>query len=281
MRRLVSPSVSSSKRRLHAVSVLGDYLAATGLDWRTITAHDFEPVLADLGENARCYLVCGIRRYYREAVELRLTDRNPAQAVPCRAQSSGAFRLSNSDIQTTLQMVARNLARPPWDLPARRDIALIAVLMHGKCPTSVLASLCWGDLSDGILQVGTRRVPLTPPALERLEEWRAGLRASGIIVTDDDPLFCSLHMGYRFELRADDRDLLPPLEGITLVDILRRRLRTAGVVPQREDGLQRNIRVEWFSRSSGEDIELCLEPVAPRRPRIANGRRDAAASLAT
>jgi site-specific recombinase XerD len=187
------------------------WLGEQGLRWDEVSVDDLERYRAWLSDayarttaNRRLTVV---RTLYGEAVRRHLLAEDPSdrlRGVRGRDERDGGA-LTRSEARDVLRLVARDVATPSLQLIARRDLALLMILIRTGLRRFEVVALRVGDLSTSqghyiaTVRAGkgnvTRTIKLPPDVHRTIEEWLGAASAAGLELRPSDPLFVQVRKG--------------------------------------------------------------------------------------
>ncbi len=236
---LIRRGDSPHTRRAYAMDLAtyAGWLAAEELTWDAVTGDDLDRYREHLaGQYARTTAnrrLVVVRSLYGEATRRHLLPDDPAdrlRGVRGRDDRDGGA-LTRQQALVLLESVAGDRDRPGHELLARRDLALITILLRTGIRRSELVSLRVSSLGSAqghqvatITGKGnvTRTVKLPPDVARLLEDWLAAAAVAGIALASEDSLFVEVRRGGHVPGRH-------PISDRAVYDVVERRLRAAGL----------------------------------------------------
>ena len=230
---------SAQTRRAYAtdLATYAAWLAVVGLAWDAVTSDDLDRYREHLARtfarstaNRRLVVV---RALYSEATRRHLLADDPAsrlRGVRGRDERDGGA-LTRQQARELLEAIASDLVRHGHEVLARRDLALVSILLRTGIRRSELASLRVSSLGSAqghqVLTLtgkgNVRRTVKVPPDVWRLiEDWLAAAAEAGTELTGDDPLFVEARRGGHVPGRH-------PISDRAVYAVVERRLQAAGL----------------------------------------------------
>ena len=229
-------------RRAYAsdLATYAGWLAGQGLAWDAVSADDLdryrEWLAASYARTTANRRLTVVRTLYGEAARRHLVADNPGdrlRGVRGRDDREGGA-LTRGEAQAVLQRIRDDLDRAAHALLARRDLALLSVLIRVGLRRFEVVALRVGDLGTAqghnvaTVRAGkgnvTRTVKLPPDIRRTIDNWLAAAAEAGMLLEGEDPLFVAVGKGGRIASRA-------PLSDRAVHSVVTRRLRAAGLQP--------------------------------------------------
>jgi integrase/recombinase XerD len=213
------------------------WLATEALSWVAITADDLDAYrewlavrYARTTVNRRLVVV---RSLFAEAHRRHLIADDPAarlRGLRGRDERDGGA-LTLGQARAVLKAIRADVLLPVRSLLARRDLAVLSLLMRTGLRRSELASLRVASLETkqgysvlSILGKGNviRTVKLPADVREVIDDWMAAATVAGLVLRDQDALFVEVRRGGHLPSRR-------PLSDRSVYTVVERRLQAAGV----------------------------------------------------
>ena len=230
---------SPETRRAYAtdLATYATWLASEGLAWDGVTADDLDRYREHLaGSYARSTAnrrLIVVRSLYGEAVRRHLLTDDPATRLRGIRGRDDRDRgaLTRQQARELLEAISGDLERPGHELVARRDLALVSILLRTGIRRSELAGLRVSSVGSAqghhvLTLTGKgnvrRTVKIPPDILRLLEGWLEAARVAGTELAHDDPLFVEVRRGGHLPGRR-------PISDRAVYAVVERRLRAAGL----------------------------------------------------
>jgi site-specific recombinase XerD len=231
-------SVHTRRAYTGDLATYAGWLAGEGLAWDAVTADDLdryrEWLATSYARTTANRRLTVVRTLYGEAARRRLLADNPGdrlRGVRGRDEREGGA-LTRGEAQAALDGIRGDFVRPARSLLARRDLALLSVLIRVGLRRFELVALHVGDLGTAqghnvaTIRAGkgnvTRTVKLPPDVRRTLDDWLAAAAEAGTALQGEDPLFVAVGKGGRIASRAR-------LSDRAVHSVVTRRLRAAGL----------------------------------------------------
>jgi integrase/recombinase XerD len=227
-------------RRAYAgdLATYAQWLAEQGLAWDAVTEDDLdryrEWLATSYARTTANRRLTVVRTLYAEAAHRHLLADNPGdrlRGVRGPDDREGGA-LTRGEALAVLEGIRGDLVRPARALLARRDLALLTVLIRVGLRRFEVVGLHVGDLgtaqghSVATIRAGKgnviRTVKLPPDVRRTIDEWLTAAAGAGTLLEGEDPLFVAVGKGGRITSRV-------PLSDRAVHSVVTRRLRAAGL----------------------------------------------------
>lgn len=211
-----------------------------------------------------------LRYIYDEAVHRSVIAKDPTLRLKVRRTppDQGPPGLTGEQARLMLTRIKADFDEPGRELGARRDFALVYVLLKMGLRTAEVRRLSYGDFTQiggrTMLEVRrkggkTGRLPVSQELLDVIDEWRATLAEAGVVTEDRDPVMCLLRQDKIEGLTV----ALPlrPLSQVGVYNVVRGWLRAIGVTGARLGGhrLRRSAAtMAWEGKADLVSIQALL-----------------------
>jgi integrase/recombinase XerD len=255
------------------LAVLAGWLRDEGIAWDQVTPDDLDRYRESLAVRfARTTVnrrLTVVRALYAEAkLRRRILDDPAARVRGLRGRDDrDGGALTRSQAVDLVAGITGGLERPSRQLLARRDLALIQLLLRTGLRRSELVGLTVGSLgtSQGhhILTVHgkgevVRTVKVPIDVHRMIVEWLDAATAAGLELGTEDPLFVEVRKGGRIPGRAQ-------LSDRAIYDVVARRLRDAGLERLGPHGLRATFVT--LALEGGAPLHLVQRAAGHRDPR--------------
>jgi site-specific recombinase XerD len=231
---------SAHTRRAYAgdLATFARWLAGEDLRWDAVSDDDLDRYRESLATtyarttaNRRLTVV---RVLYEEATRRHLIAEDPAarlRGVRGRDERDGGA-LTRGEAKELFGTTERDLASPSLQLIARRDLAILAILVRTGLRRFELVGLKAGDLGTTLghnvltIRAGkgnvSRTVKLPPDVGRMIDTWLDAAHMAGTELAGEDPMFVEVRKGGRLVGKK-------PLSDRSIHHLVTRRLRAAGL----------------------------------------------------
>ena len=181
------------------------------------------------------------RAFYEEAIERKWIDRNPARNVKVKAPEAErpTPALTREEAETLLRAIRGEFASPRRGLIARRDYAVILLMLRLLLRLEETADLRWDDVvhirngrNVDFIGKGSKHsvLPIPDDVWGALQAWAAAYEtASGRELRGDDPMFPSVSRAYLNRVRAEQKIELIGVAAPAIRKMVKARMADIGI----------------------------------------------------